>query len=40
LLKVARPFEVDLQRLRIHLRMVHEEVSRIGALLEPEMVAS
>ena len=24
LLKVARPFEVDLQRLRIHLRMVQE----------------
>jgi TRAP-type uncharacterized transport system substrate-binding protein len=38
LLKVARPFEVDLQRLRIHLRMVQEEVSRMGALLEPEMV--
>jgi hypothetical protein len=37
LLKVARPFEVDLQRLRIHLRMV-QEVSRMGALLEPEMV--
>jgi hypothetical protein len=33
LLKVARPFEVDLQRLRIHLRMVQEEVSRMGALL-------
>jgi len=32
LLKVARPFEVDLQRLRIHLRMVQEEVSRMGAL--------
>ena len=27
-LKVARPFEVDLQRLRIHLRMVQEDVSR------------
>ena len=26
LLKVARPFEVDLQRLRIHLRMVQEDV--------------
>jgi TRAP-type uncharacterized transport system substrate-binding protein len=38
LLKVARPFEVDLQRLRIHLRMVQEEVSRMRALLEPEMV--
>jgi TRAP-type uncharacterized transport system substrate-binding protein len=33
LLKVARPFEVDLQRLRIHLRMVQEEISRMGALL-------
>jgi hypothetical protein len=30
-LKVARPFEVDLQRLRIHLRMVQEEVDRIAA---------
>jgi TRAP-type uncharacterized transport system substrate-binding protein len=30
-LKVARPFEVDLQRLRIHLRMVQEDVSRMGA---------
>ena len=29
LLKVARPFEVDLQRLRIHLRMVQEDVSRM-----------
>jgi len=27
--KVARPFEVDLHRLRIHLRMVQEEVDRI-----------
>src|SRR6266536_184231 len=26
LLKVARPFEVDLQRLRIHLRMVQEDI--------------
>ncbi len=26
LLKVARPFEVDLQRLRIHLRMVQEDL--------------
>ena len=31
LLKVARPFEVDLQRLRIHLRLVQEDVSRMGA---------
>ena len=32
LLKVARPFEVDLQRLRIHLRMVQEDVNRVGAV--------
>jgi NMT1-like family len=32
LLKVARPFEADLHRLRIHLRMVQEEVSRMGAV--------
>ena len=32
LLKVARPFEVDLQRLRIHLRLVQEDLSRMGAL--------
>ncbi len=30
-LKVARPFEVDLQRLRIHLRMLQEDVSRMAA---------
>jgi TRAP-type uncharacterized transport system substrate-binding protein len=30
-LKVARPFEVDLQRLRIHLRMVQEDLSRMSA---------
>jgi hypothetical protein len=30
--KVARPFEIDLHRLRIHLRMVQENVSRIGAI--------
>jgi hypothetical protein len=30
-LKVARPFEVDLQRLRIHLRMVQEDVDRMAA---------
>jgi uncharacterized protein len=29
LLKVARAFEVDLQRLRIHLRMVKEDLSRM-----------
>ena len=28
LLKVARPFEVDLQLLRFHLRMVQEDVAR------------
>ncbi len=33
LLKVARPFEVDLQRLRIHLRMVQEDINR--ALVSP-----
>ena len=31
-LKVARPFEVDLQRLRIHLHMVQEDLYRIGAV--------
>jgi hypothetical protein len=30
LLRVARAFEVDLQRLRAHLRMVQEDVSRIA----------
>jgi hypothetical protein len=30
-LKVARPFEVDLQRLRIHLRMAQEDISRMEA---------
>jgi hypothetical protein len=30
-LKVARPFEVDLQRLRIHLRMAQDDISRIEA---------
>jgi hypothetical protein len=29
LLKVARPFEADLHRLRIHLRMVQEDVTRM-----------
>jgi hypothetical protein len=28
-LKVVRPFEVDLQRLKIHLRMVQEEIGRL-----------
>jgi hypothetical protein len=32
LLKVARPFEGDLQRLRIHVRMVEEDISRIATL--------
>jgi hypothetical protein len=32
LLKVARPFEADLHRLRIHLRMVQEDVGRMGAV--------
>jgi uncharacterized protein len=31
-LKIPRPFEVDLQRLRIHLRLVHEDIRR----MEPE----
>jgi hypothetical protein len=35
LLKVARPFEVDLQRLRVHLRMVQEDFSRIGVVVWP-----
>ena len=30
-LKVPRAFEVDLQRLRIHLRMVHEDLRRMAA---------
>jgi hypothetical protein len=30
-LRVARAFEVDLQRLKAHLRMVQEDVRRIGA---------
>jgi uncharacterized protein len=32
LLKVSRPFEADLHRLRIHLRMVQEDVRRMGAV--------
>jgi hypothetical protein len=31
-LKVARPFEVDLQRLKIHLQMVQEEIARLGPI--------
>jgi Arabinose-binding domain of AraC transcription regulator, N-term len=30
--KVARPFEIDLHRLRIHLRMVQADLSRMAAL--------
>jgi hypothetical protein len=29
MLRVARPFEADLQRLRIHLRMVEDDISRM-----------
>ena len=38
LLRVARPFEVDLQRLKAHLRMVQEDVGRMGteAVLDPK----
>jgi hypothetical protein len=32
LLKVARPFEADLQRLRIHLRMVQDDIGRTEAV--------
>jgi hypothetical protein len=32
LLKIARPFEADLHRLRIHLRMVREDLRRMGAV--------
>ena len=32
MLKVARPFEIDLHRLRIHLRMVQEDVSRMATV--------
>jgi hypothetical protein len=32
LLKVARPFEIDLQRLRIHLRMVQEDIDALQLL--------
>jgi uncharacterized protein len=31
-LRLPRRFEVDLQRLRVHLRMVQEEVARLGAV--------
>jgi len=32
LLKVSRPFEADLHRLRVHLRMVQEDIRRMGAI--------
>jgi hypothetical protein len=32
LLKAARPFEVDLHRLRVHLRMVQEDIKRMQAV--------
>src|SRR5258706_1820940 len=32
MLKLARPFEIDLHRLRIHLRMVQEDVSRMATV--------
>ncbi|PYL41529.1 MAG: hypothetical protein DMF42_10245, partial [Verrucomicrobia bacterium] len=31
-LRLPRRFEVDLQRLRVHLRMVQEDVARLGAV--------
>lgn len=31
-LKVARPFEADLHRLRIHLRMVEEDINRLATV--------
>jgi uncharacterized protein len=34
LLKVARPFEADLHRLRIHLRMVEEDINRLRAVID------
>ena len=35
-LKVARAFEVDLHRLRVHLRMVQEELSRLKTEYQSE----
>ena len=35
-LKVARAFEVDLHRLRVHLRMVQEDLSRLKTELQSE----
>jgi hypothetical protein len=34
LLKVARPFEADLHRLRIHVRMVEEDINRLRAVID------
>jgi TRAP-type uncharacterized transport system substrate-binding protein len=39
LLKVARPFEVDLQRLRAHLRLVQEDLGRCKRLSNHESCA-
>lgn len=39
-LKVARPFEVDLHRLRVHLRMVKEEIERLGVSEPAEQESS
>jgi uncharacterized protein len=33
-LKVSRPFEADLHRLRIHLRMVEEDINRLRAVID------
>ena len=33
MLKVARPFEIDLHNLRIHLHMVQGDLSRMGAVI-------
>jgi hypothetical protein len=40
-LKVARPFEVDLHRLRVHLRIVQEELSgmRVGGAANPDALS-
>ena len=35
-LKVARTFEVDLHRLRVHLRMVQEDLSRLKTEYQSE----
>jgi len=37
-LKVARPFELDLHRLRDHLRMVQEDLERVAAASSPDAV--